>query len=211
MRRADPVARRRGHAVSSMAQLPESSRRAVNPRRTPPPASLPPRRRAAAAKPGGDGSMASSAIPPVSLRSMDRPSLLRRLPRAMRRWLSLHCCPTMIVRCVVQKRSNESRKMIRAHITLSARAICVSTESAHLRAQNLRRRHRDRSVLRPRRAFLVVRCGGGACAVLRSWCAAALVGRAFGARGARLRHSRGAPSALAGRAFGTREARLRRS
>jgi hypothetical protein len=41
---------------------------------------------------------------------MDRPSLLRRFNPAMRRLVSLRCAATMIARCVVQTRSNESRK-----------------------------------------------------------------------------------------------------
>ncbi|MBP0464809.1 hypothetical protein J5Y09_12885 [Roseomonas sp. PWR1] len=39
--------------------------------------------------------------------------------------------------------SDESRKMIRAHVTLSARDYCVSTESVHARAQNAHDVHRD--------------------------------------------------------------------
>jgi hypothetical protein len=39
--------------------------------------------------------------------------------------------------------SDESHKMIRAHITLSARDYCVSTESVHARAQNAHDVHRD--------------------------------------------------------------------
>jgi hypothetical protein len=54
--------------------------------------------------------------------------------------------------------SDESRKMIRAPVTLSAPRCVVSTESACARAQNARRRHPRRRVLRARRALSCVGC-----------------------------------------------------
>jgi hypothetical protein len=62
-----------------VVQAPVLALRAEIPRRALPPASLPPWRGADVALPGGDGRVASCAILPTSLRSMDRPSLLRRL------------------------------------------------------------------------------------------------------------------------------------
>ncbi|WP_244407325.1 hypothetical protein [Roseomonas fluvialis] len=115
-------------------------RRAVVFRRALPPTSRPSMPCTVAVPAGGAGWAVWCAACPMSLRSMDRPSLLRRFNPSMRRSVSLHAAATMIVRRVVQNQSDESHKMIRAHITLSARAICVSTESAHARAQNARRR-----------------------------------------------------------------------
>jgi hypothetical protein len=70
---------------------------------------------------------------------MDRPSLLRRFIAAdasvvFGALLSDDDRPVRGAKI----ESDESRKMIRAHITLSARAYCVSTESARARAQNAR-------------------------------------------------------------------------
>ena len=67
---------------------------------------------------------------PLSLRSMDRPSLLRRVMLAM---LDLRSASRRKI-FALTNRSNESREMMRARITLSARAYCVSTKSASRRA-----------------------------------------------------------------------------
>lgn len=62
--------------------------------------------------------------------------------------------PTSFVRSVMRGAgSDESRKMIRALVTLSAPRCVVSTESACARAQNARRRHPRRRVLRARRGL----------------------------------------------------------
>jgi hypothetical protein len=85
--------------------------------------------------------MVASAIRPMSLRSMDRPSLLRRSTFPMRR--SLLPLPDGMRSDVRENVSDESRKMIRAHVTLSARGHRVSTESVQARARNARDAHRD--------------------------------------------------------------------
>jgi hypothetical protein len=130
--------------------------RAVVFRRALPPTSRPSMPRTVVVLAGGDGWAVSCAVRPMSLRSMDRPSLLRRFNPPMHRPVSVHAVATMIARRVVQNQIDESHKMIRAHITLSARAICVSTKSA-LHARKMRVvLHHDPSVLRARRGFRVV-------------------------------------------------------
>jgi len=59
--------------------------------------------------------MAVVTVLPMSLRSIDRPSLLRRSPFPMRRWRLLHGDPTEAMRNEMRESvSDESRKMIRA-------------------------------------------------------------------------------------------------